>query len=233
MSPLGRVLGARLIHSRPGQPQGRGKIERFFRTVRADFEIEVGLAEPADLADLNRLFAAWLEQVYHRRPHTETGQTPLERFETGQPPPTPPTPELLREAFLWSEHRRVTATATVSMHANTYQVDPALIGRKVELVFDPFDLTNIEVRLNDRPMGHAVVHKIGRHTHPQARPDQPPIPPEPSGIDYLRLVENKHRDLDAKRINYADLNNDGQIEGQLQLPDTDTDTDTDTEQDQP
>lgn len=230
------VLGSRLIHSRPGQPQGRGKIERFFRTVRADFEIEVGLAEPADLGDLNRLFGAWLEQVYHRRPHTETGQTPLARFETGNQPPTPPAPELLREAFLWSEQRTVTATATVSMHANTYQVDPALIGRKVELVFDPFDLTDIEVRLNGNPMGHAVPHKIGRHTHPQARPDQPPIPTEPSGIDYLRLLDTRHREIDGNRINYAGLDNptnshtDGQIEdqieGQLQLPDT-------NEQDQP
>ena len=77
-----------------------------------------------------------LEQVYHRRPHTETGQTPPARFETGNQPPTPPAPELLREAFLWSEQRTATATATVSMHANTYQVDPALIGRKVELALD-------------------------------------------------------------------------------------------------
>lgn len=218
------VLGARLIHSRPGQPEGRGKIERFFRTVRADFEIEVGLAEPDDLADLNRLFGAWLEQVYHRRPHTETGQTPLQRFEADGVPPRPDT-ALLREAFLWSEHRTVTATATVSMHANTYEVDPALIGRKVELVFDPFDLTDIEARLNGRPMGHAVPHKIGRHTHPQARPDEPPIPPPASGINYLRLLDTRHRNIEGPRINYAALDSqpDSQIEGQLQLHDNEQD----------
>jgi putative transposase len=38
---------------------------------------------------------------------------------------------------LWSEHRSVTKVATVSLHSNTYEVDPALVGRKVELVFDP------------------------------------------------------------------------------------------------
>ncbi len=216
------VLGARLIHSKPGQPEGRGKIERFFRTVRADFEIEVGLAEPTDLADLNRLFHAWLEQVYHRRPHTETGEPPLQRFETNGPPQLP-TPELLREAFLWSEHRTVTATATVSMHANTYQVDAALIGRKIELVFDPFDLTDIETRLGDRPMGRAVPHKIGRHTHPQAQPDEPQTPPPASGIDYLRLLDTRHREHTQTRINYAHL--DDQIDGQLQPPDTDTEED--------
>ncbi len=53
------------------------------------------------------------------------------------------------EARCWaarlSRQRTVTAAATVSMHANTYRVNPVLIGRKVEPVFDPFDLTDIEV----------------------------------------------------------------------------------------
>ncbi len=56
-----------------------------------------------------------------------------------------PAPEALAEAFLWEEHRRVTKTATVSLHGNSYEVDPALVGRKVELVLDPFDLARIEV----------------------------------------------------------------------------------------
>jgi len=51
--------------------------------------------------------------------------------------PALPTPAQLREAFLWSEWRTVTKTATVGMHGNSYEVDAALVGRKVELVFDP------------------------------------------------------------------------------------------------
>jgi len=35
------VLGIRLVHSRPGRPQGRGKVERFFRTVREQFLVEL------------------------------------------------------------------------------------------------------------------------------------------------------------------------------------------------
>ena len=38
---------------------------------------------------------------------------------------------------LWSEYRTVTKTATVSLHGNTFEVDAALIGRRVELVFSP------------------------------------------------------------------------------------------------
>ena len=47
---------------------------------------------------------------------------------------------------MWSNTRQVTRTATLSLHGNRYEVDAALIGRKVEVVFEPFDLTSLEVR---------------------------------------------------------------------------------------
>jgi putative transposase len=169
-SPLQRacaVLGIRLVHSRPGEPAGRGKIERFFRTVRDQFLIEIDTDHVADLEALNGLFVAWVEQVYHRRVHTETGQTPLERF-TDAGIIDLPFPQLLREAFLWAEERTVTKTALVSLHGNRYEVDPALIGRKVQLVFDPFDLTCVEVRYREQSFGHAAPHMLGAHVHPGA-----------------------------------------------------------------
>ena len=77
----------------PGQPQGRGKIERFFRTVRDQFLVEVadtttrsgraGVDPAAALLELNALFTAWVETVYHHRVHSETGQTPLARWDAG------------------------------------------------------------------------------------------------------------------------------------------------------
>ena len=114
----------------------------------------------------------------------------------------------LHEAFLWSEHRTVTKTATVSLHSNTYEVDAALAGRKVELVFDPFDLTRIEVRWSGRPMGVAVPRVIGRHAHPASRPE-PGVtePPPTTGIDYLRLVEARADAELGQRTSYAGITN--------------------------
>jgi len=202
------VLGIKLTHSKPGQPAGRGKIERLFRTVREQFLVELqvpgALAAVTDLAALNELFAAWVETVYHQREHTETGQAPLVRFLAAGPPALP-SPALIREAFLWSHTRQVTKTATLSLHGNTYEVDAALIGRKVEVVFDPFDLTTLEVRYQGRPMGIAVPHRIGRHVHPDARPDLPSPPAAATGIDYLGLVAAQHRAQLAVRINYTAL----------------------------
>jgi putative transposase len=198
------VLGVKLIHASPRAATTKGKIERFFRTVREQFLVEIDGRENLDLAELNRLFSAWLEVVYHRRVHCETRATPLERFEAAGAPALP-TPALLREAFLWSAERTVTKTATVSLHANQYEVDAALTGRKVELVFDPFDLTRIDVRYQHRPFGTAVPLVIGRHTHPQAERQLPP-PPTPTGIDYLRLLaEKRDAELGGHRIDYASL----------------------------
>jgi putative transposase len=196
------VLGVKLIHASPRAATTKGKIERYFRTVRDQFLVEID--DGIELVELNRLFSAWLEVVYHRRVHTETGQTPLERFDSAGAPRLP-TPALLREAFLWSQERTVTKTATVSLHGNRYEIDPALAGRKVELIFDPFDLTRIEVRYQHRPMGVAVPLVIGRRTHPQAERELPP-PPTGTGIDYLKLLaEQRDAEIAGHRIDYSSL----------------------------
>ena len=205
-APLHRacaVLGIRLIHASPRAAATKGKIERFFRTVRSQFLVELDARGGAcDLAELNSLFSAWVEVVYHRRVHSETRATPLERFlAAGEP--VLPSPELLHEAFLWAETRTVTKTAEISLHGNRFEVDAALCGRRIELVFDPFDLTDIEVRFEGRAMGKAVARSIGRHTHPKARPEAA-LPVVPTGIDYLAIVaRQRDAELGGAPIDYA------------------------------
>lgn len=188
------VLGIRLIHSRPGRPQGRGKIERFFRTLREQFLAEAERREELSLPELNRLLRAWLERSYHRRAHTETGEAPVKRFAAARPRYVGDTE--LHDAFLWSLRRVVSKTATVSLHGNRYEVDAALIGRTVELLFDPYALGKVEVRWGGRSFGEAVAHEVSRHVHPRAEADLDVEPPTKTGIDYLALLETEHeRDL--------------------------------------
>jgi putative transposase len=235
-------LGVRLVHSQPGRPQGRGKIERWFRSVRQQFLVEVtdttsedlaaaGVDDATALLELNRLFMAWVETEYHRRVHTETGQAPLARWQAGWDrlgrTPAMPSADELTEAFLWPEYRVVTKTATVSLHTNTYQVDPALVGRRVELVFCPFDLETIEVRYHDKSYGKALPHKISRHTHPKAKPETPePEAPAATGIDYLTLTAAAHDEQlrHDERIGYHALyGDDSEIPDQLSIDDIEGD----------
>jgi hypothetical protein len=129
---------------------------------------------------------------------------------------------------LWSQLRTVTKTATVSLHGNTYQVEAALAGRKVELVFSPFNLEIIEVRHGGRSYGQAVPHLITRHAHPKARPETSEPAPVPStGIAYLQLVADAHHQQIAAddRIGFHALysaapdHSPGQIPGQLSIDD--------------
>jgi putative transposase len=87
--------------------------------------------------------------------------------------------------------RRVTRTATVPLEGNSYAVDPALTGRRVELRYDPEDLTRIDVWLDGKPAGQAVPFAVSRHVH-RAVPQAAPPPPATTGIDYLGLVAAAH-----------------------------------------
>ena len=196
------VLGIRLIHSRPGRPEGRGKIERAFRTVRDQLLVELEDHPAATLEELGQAFQAWVEQVYHRRVHSETGQAPLERFLAAGPPQLP-AERSLREAFRWSERRTVSRTGTVGMHGNTYEVDPGLAGRRVDLIFDPLELADVEVRLDGHPAGLALPMRIKRHVHPRAQAQREPG--APTGIDYLGLIRRRRERELQKRIDYRHL----------------------------
>jgi putative transposase len=184
------VLGVRLVHSQPYSPQGRGKQERLNRYIREAFLAEATHQGIDSMDQLNDLFFAWAEQVANQRAHAETGQAPISRFEAGGPPRQADA-GLLREAFRWSVTRKVTRTATVPLEGNSYAVDPALTGRRVELRYDPEDLTRLDVFLDGKPAGAAVPFVTRRHVHravPQAaRPE-----PVPTGIDYLGLVAAAH-----------------------------------------
>lgn len=200
------VLGVHLVHSKPYSPQGRGKQERLNSYIRRSFIAEIEDRGIADFDVLNDLFMAWAEQVANARVHAETKRAPIERFLDNHTPAIP-APGALAEAFRWSMVRRVTKTATVSLLANRYQVDPALIGRSVELRFDPEDLTRIDVFDRDVAAGAAIPFVIGRHVHPAVPQAAPPtaVDPEP-GIDYLGLVAAAHSEtLGEASISYRDV----------------------------
>jgi len=182
------VLGVHLVHSRPYSPQGRGKQERLNRYIRERYLTEAEAAGIESFSELNDSFVASAEQVANTRVHAETKETPIERFLRDGAPQLP-DPTVVREAFRWSVTRRVTKTATVSLFANRYGVEPFLVGKRVELRFDPEELTVIDVCLAGEVICQAVPYVIGRHVHPSV-PQAPKLPEEPQGpgIDYLGLV---------------------------------------------
>lgn len=204
-------LGIRVTHSAPGEPEGRGKVERAFRTVREQFLVEVHgeVDNPvghyvADLAAMGEALRLWVTRVYHRQVHSETGHSPLQRWADGDPPVLP-TPEQLRRAFAWTVARRVRKNARVELEGNRYKVDDALARRDVELHYDPFDLTDIEVYWLGNLVGKAVPEHIGRHSHPKAPPEVEPDPIALTGVDYIALLAQADRAETAGRLHLSHL----------------------------
>lgn len=132
-------LGITLIHARPYTPQGKGKQERFFRTVRMQLLPTLGETDLGSLDALNRRLWAWVEGEYHQAPHKGLdGQTPLDAWAMRSGEVRGVGPDLdLREMFLLEASRRVRADRTVSLDGVVYEVDASLVGEKVALRFDP------------------------------------------------------------------------------------------------
>ncbi|MBC7340802.1 MAG: DDE-type integrase/transposase/recombinase [Firmicutes bacterium] len=130
------ALGIRVILGRRRNPAGRGKLERFNRTVEEEVYPELRLLvareEVKTEEQANPYFWAWLEEDYHRRPHSETGEPPRDRY-FGKPPRLP-DPVALANLFLSRVERTVRKDATIRIGGNRYQVDSELRDReKVEV----------------------------------------------------------------------------------------------------
>jgi putative transposase len=132
-------LGVTLIHARPYQPQGKGKQERFFRTVRMRLLSTLTEADLSSLEALNRRLWAWVEGEYHQAPHHGLeAQTPLDAWAMRSGDVRVPGPEVdLREMFLFEQKRRVQRDRTVSLDGMLYEVDATLVGEVVVLRYDP------------------------------------------------------------------------------------------------
>lgn len=215
------TLGIQRIQTAPYAPEAKGKQERFFETLRAQFLPEVEASNLTTLTDLNESLWAWLECVYHQHEHSATKQTPLARYTAGLAHVRHADPETVRCAFLWREKRQVRKDATISLQGNRYQVEPHLAGRTIELRFDPFDLAHIELYLDGTRLGLAtvIVQNRQRHLAVQRLATEPPDPPKPkSSLDYLAALRAEYQAQQQRELGSLQFT-------QLCLPETDTPTD--------
>lgn len=143
------TLGIALIHSSPYKPQGRGKIERFFRTIRTQF---LPGFRGNDLMELNETLELWLNDIYHQRTHSGTGQTPFERF-TARMECLRPAPEKLKDHFRIHARRRVARDRTVTLNGRLYEAPVPLIGKRIILLYHENQPEQVEALYKNRSQG--------------------------------------------------------------------------------
>lgn len=163
-------LGIGIVHTPPYTPQGRGKIERWFRYVRESFLTTV--PQGASLDEINELFVDWVE-YYHNRVHSTTQQEPLKRYQSNMKCVRPAPPDLLNY-FRFIEFRRVKRDRTVRLNGVIFEVPVDLIDYRVELRFHRESPEEVEVFYDEKSYGMATVlsrntnFKIGRNGRPVA-----------------------------------------------------------------
>jgi transposase InsO family protein len=188
-------LGIHLVHTGVQDCEAKGVIERWHRTWREEVGDELP-DHPLPIAELNAKHWAWLAAEYHARPHATTGQVPREHWLAELPSlRTLPRTKSLDEVFLHRERRVVRKDGTVRFHGGFLEVRPELVGREVELRFDPRDdALRPRVFLADRFVCDTVpldrlrnASRRRRRLRGEAAPDA-----EPSGLDPLALIEAEH-----------------------------------------
>lgn len=133
------IMRIPLFHSRPRRPQGKGKIERFFRTVRNQFLRCLDPVDIKSLADLNTRFRTWLETEYHRTPHSGlNNQTPLDAWLARADHIVSIDPTInLDEVFLHEATRKIYKDNTFTLQGTLFEVPVPLAGARVSILYDP------------------------------------------------------------------------------------------------
>ena len=161
-------VGCLLHHTPVRDGAAKGKVERFFRTVRDQF-----LARELDLSSLdalNRQFTLWVEEHYNAQVHSILGMSPLDRFALDRKwvrflPPNEANDEL----FFDEAQRQVKNDNTFSLLGRRLEAPRDLRGRKIQVRFDPRHPGRAIVFYKEQRMGPArALDAVANDRPPQA-----------------------------------------------------------------
>jgi putative transposase len=159
-------LSIALIHAKPYQPQGKGKIERWFKTVRTRF---LPHHEAATLSELNAALDGWLNDDYQQKVHSATRQSPLERF-TSNMHCLRTAPSNLKDYFRKVVRRTVAKDRTITIDGRLYEGPVALIGKRVELLYHQKDAEHVEVKYKNESFG--MIRPVNLHVNCRVKRDK-------------------------------------------------------------
>lgn len=193
-------LGISLINSRAGVPQGRGKVERIFKTVRMQFlsTIPDGLS----LMELNTKFKDWVDNDYHIREHSVTRQKPLKRY-LKHIYAIREAPKDLTEYFRKRVIRKVKKDRTVSLNGISYECPIELVQRSIKLLYHEEDMSRVEAFYKDKSYGMLIVLDPVINSKVKRQNNENTIKPK-----QLEITEDKEQVYKTGKLFIKEKNND-------------------------
>jgi putative transposase len=199
-------LGIRLLFAKPYSPESKGKIERLNGEVQR-FLDEVALENVQTLEAINTWFQAWLSECHQNKPHAALAenQTPETAYRSDTKALRFVDPELLAASFLHAEDRKVDKSGCISFMGRKYEVGLLFIGRTVQVVYDPADITEVTIEHDGHAPWKAREMAIGERSGKRpALPDH--LQPQPADASrLLRGAERKHSErnqVQAPAVSY-------------------------------
>ena len=156
LARIAASIGILIVHTPPYRPEGRGKIDRFFRSVREQFLDSLDPQALLSIEQLNERLWHWLDTVYHRREHSALQTTPLLRWQRDieQVRQLPPATDM-RRLFFHRVDRLVRRDSTFLLRNRFFEAPPQLAGKRIEVRFDPLDPAHVEIYCDGKPEGAA------------------------------------------------------------------------------
>lgn len=172
-------LGIEWIPGTPYYPEGRGKMENRNRLLKQEFfpeaNLDIAAGRFTSVEALNHALDAWIDYVNHRV-HREIKQKPADVY--GPMPRHPyPDPIGLARIFLWRKTVHVDKFGTAPLEGNRFEIGADLARRSVQLRYDPFDLRQAELWVDDLQRGLvrpvAIVERVAKavRADPPTRPN--------------------------------------------------------------
>jgi putative transposase len=190
-------LGVRHLNTKAYSPESKGKVERFNGTAN-EFIQEIALDKPKDLNELNRKFRIWLDEGYNNSPHSSLkNETPYHAYSSDPKKVRFATPEECREAFLWEETRKVDKTGCFKLDCIEYEAGIDLIGRRVDVRYDPFDQTLVEVWHNGKYQKTVAPLAVGEFC---GRKEKQPATVTATHSRLLKVYEEEHSKRTKQRM---------------------------------
>ncbi|MGF7186206.1 hypothetical protein GGQ84_002300 [Desulfitispora alkaliphila] len=172
-------LGCSLIHSKPHEPNGRGKIERFFLTVRKRFLSTLDFDSVKDIDALNKQFFKWLDEDYLKKPHSSlNGLSPLDLFMSQVDRINVCSdPKELTEKFLLRKRRKISHDGTFTIDKTLYETKAKFAGMNMEIRYEPTWLETpfmpVYIYSDDKKVGEAIQVNFHDNAH-MKRKGRPP-----------------------------------------------------------
>ena len=150
MSRACAKLGIRLLFARPYSPEGTGKIEKFNQNIDRFLDEYKFDNSARSLEAMNERFRIWLEECYQNKSHTAlNGKTPLQTYNLDPKPLKYLPAQIVTNAFLHAETRRVDKSGSISFNGARYEVGLPYVARTVDVIYDPQSTNELTIEYQD------------------------------------------------------------------------------------